>query len=195
MWQLASSTAGIIVSSERQFIQQAQRNPAAFRALYHRYVARVYAYVAYRVGRTADAEDLTADVFLRVVEGLPHFEDRGEGSFAAWLFRIAHNAVSQFYRQQPVTGDMSLDDLPDIQSDGLTPEAAYQRQEQFQRLRQRIANLSPRRQEIVTLRFFGELRNNEIAQVLGLDERTVAAHLCRAIEDLQRQYDPEIDRK
>ena len=89
---------------------------------------------------------------------------------------------------------VSFDDLPEITSDTPTPEAAFQRQEQFNRLRQRIANLSPRRQEIVTLRFFGELRNSEIAAVLGLDERTVAAHLCRAIEDLQRQYTPEIDR-
>jgi len=182
-------------TDEQQMIQQAQHSPTAFRELYRRYSPRVYAYVAYRVGRAADAEDLTADIFLKVVEGLPRFEDRGEGAFAAWIFRIAHNAVSQFYRQQHVMLDISLDELPDIQSDAPTPEAAFQRQEQFQRLRQRIANLAPRRQEIVTLRFFGELRNNEIAVVLGLDERTVAAHLCRAIEDLQRQYDPEIDRK
>jgi DNA-directed RNA polymerase specialized sigma24 family protein len=45
--------------------------------------------------------------------------------------------------------------------------------------------LSPRRQEVVTLRFYGGLRNREIARVLGLDERTVAAHLCRAIQDLE----------
>ncbi len=182
-------------TDEQQIIQQARHNPTAFRELYRRYYPRVYAYVAYRVGRAADAEDLTADIFLKLLECLSQFEDRGEGAFAAWLFRIAHNAVSQFYRQQRVVLDISLDELPDIQSDALTPESAFQRQEQFQRLRQRIANLSPRRQEIVTLRFFGELRNSEIAAVLGLDERTVAAHLCRAIEDLQRQYDPEIDRK
>ncbi|MCA0459029.1 MAG: sigma-70 family RNA polymerase sigma factor [Chloroflexi bacterium] len=179
---------------EQQMVIEARRDPAAFRALYQRYLPRVYAYVAYRVGREADAEDLTADIFIKVVEGLAGFEDRGEGAFAAWVFRIAHNHVSQFYRQQGQLA-VSFDELPDIASESPTPETLYQRQEQFNRLRQRIANLSPRRQEIVTLRFFGELRNNEIAEVLGLDERTVAAHLCRAIEDLQRQYEPEIDRK
>ncbi len=181
------------ISDEQQIIQDARHDPAAFRRLYQRYLPRVYAYVAYRVGREADAEDLTADIFMKVVEGLVGFEDRGEGAFAAWLFRIARNSISQFYRS-PSTEVFSLDELPDIASDTPTPEAAFQRQEQFQRLRQRIANLSPRRQEIVTLRFFGGLRNSEIADVLGLDERTVAAHLCRAIEDLQRQYFPEIDR-
>ena len=59
-------------------------------------------------------------------------------------------------------------------------------EERFARLRGLMARLSPRRQEIVTLRFFGELPNREIARVLGLDERTVASHLCRALDDLER---------
>ncbi len=54
-----------------------------------------------------------------------------------------------------------------------------------------IETLSPRRQEVITLRFFGELRNQEIAEILSLDERTVASHLCRAIEDLQNKYQQE----
>jgi RNA polymerase sigma factor (sigma-70 family) len=54
-----------------------------------------------------------------------------------------------------------------------------------------IAKLSPRRRDIVTLRFFGGLRNQEIAAVLKLDERSVASHLSRALEDLRRQYDIE----
>lgn len=179
--------------NDQQMIQAARRDPAAFRALYQRYLPRVYAYVAYRVGRRTDAEDLTADIFMKVLERLPQFEDRGEGAFAAWLFRIAHNQLAQFYRQRaPI--EVSLDELPDLRSDSLTPEALIQQQERFTRLYQRIRVLSPRRQEIITLRFFGELRNSEIAEVLGIDERTVASHLCRAIEDLQRQYDPEIDR-
>src|SRR5215510_12954276 len=112
----------MIYSDEQQMIQEARHDPTAFRALYRRYCPRVYAYVAYRVGRAADAEDLTADIFLKVVEGLPRFEDRGEGAFAAWLCRIAHNAVGQFYRQRYVSAEMSLDELPDIQSDTPTPE-------------------------------------------------------------------------
>ena len=108
-------------SDEQQMLIEARRDPAAFRVLYLRYLPRVYAYVAYRVGREADAEDLTADIFINVVEGLKGFEDRGEGAFAAWLFRIAHNRVSQFYRQQGQPA-VSLDDLPDIASESPTPE-------------------------------------------------------------------------
>ncbi len=178
------------MNHERKLVEQSRDNPDAFRELYRHYFPRVYAYVAYRVGRVWDAEDLTANIFMKVLEGLERFEWRGDGSFAAWLFRIAYSEVSQFYRQQRHE-HLSLDDLPDIQSSALSPDQAVLRKEQFARLRARIATLSPRRQEIITLRFFGELRNQEIAAVLGLDERTVASHLSRALEDLQRKYNDE----
>ena len=60
--------------------------------------------------------------------------------------------------------------------------------EKFKSLQQLISTLSPRRQEIITLKFFGGLRNKEIAQILRLDERTVASHLCRGLEDLHQRY-------
>lgn len=65
------------------------------------------------------------------------------------------------------------------------------RKEKFARLYQMVETLSPRRQEVITLRFFGELKNQEIAKILDLDERTVASHLCRGIEDLQHKYQQE----
>ncbi len=179
---------------ERQLIERAGREPEAFRELYRHYFPRVYAYVAYRVGQAWDAEDLTADIFLKIVQALHQFDYRGEGSFAAWVFRIAHNAVSQFYRQQHQP-TVPLDNLPDIQSDDFSPDESILLKERFERLRGYINLLSPRRQEIITLRFYGGLRNTEIAAVLNLDERTIAAHVCRAIEDLQRHYQHEIEEK
>jgi RNA polymerase sigma-70 factor (ECF subfamily) len=177
--------------TERTLVAAARANPDAFRALYRQYFPRVYAYIAYRVGRALDAEDLTADVFVKVVEALPRFEDRGAGSFPAWLFRIAHNAVSQFYRGRPALEPISLDETPDIQAEPPSLDSLLARKEQFLRLRERVAALSPRRAEIIRLKYFGGLRNQEIAAVLGLDERTVAAHLSRALADLGREYAQE----
>lgn len=179
---------------ERELIAQAQSGtPEAFRELYRHYFPRVYGYIAYRVGRVPDAEDLTADTFLRVLEALGNFEYRGPGGFAGWIFRIAHYRVAEFYRtQRRILTPIPLDDLPDLISESPTPDALFLRKERFARLRERINTLSPRRQEVVTLRFYGGLRNNEIAVVLGLDERTVAAHLCRALEDLQARYVNEL---
>ncbi len=177
---------------EREQVIKARRDLGAFEGLYNLYFARIYSYVCYRVGKVQDCEDLASDIFLKAAEALrrEQFEWRRHGSFAAWLFRIAHNAVIDYYRRNPAAVDapMSLDELPMLQAGGLLPDDALVRKEQFAHLRQELLTLSPRRQEIITLKFFGGLRNTEIAAVLGLDERTIASHLCRGLEDLHRRY-------
>lgn len=174
---------------EEAQVQQAQKDLAAFKALYDAYLPRVFAYVAYRVGVRQDAEDLTATVFLKVVQDLDRFEWRGPGSFAAWVFRIAHDVVADYHRRRArATGPLALEDLPQLQAHELLPLDQTLQKERFAHLYRLVACLAPRRQEVVTLKFFGRLRNKEIAAVLGLDERTVASHLCRGLEDLHRLY-------
>ena len=174
---------------ERTLVKKAQQDPTAFQELYNYYFPRVYAYVSYRVGRVQDTEDLVADTFLKVIERLDEFQWRGEGSFAAWLFRIAHNLVSDFYRRgRGPEESVPLEELPELASSTLLPADAVLQKEKFAYLRRLIGTLSPRRQEIITLKFFGGLRNKEIAVLLELDERTVASHLCRGLEDLHRKY-------
>lgn len=176
---------------EYALITQLPQKPDAFRVLYRHYFPRVFAYVAYRVSSKQDAEDLTADIFMKVVRSIDRFEYRSAGSFAGWLFRIAYTTVTQFYRVDEQTNTTLLDALPEIASSDLLPDEAFIRKERFARLQAAIHTLTPRRREIITLRFFGGLRNQEIAAVLNLDERTVASHLCRALEDLQREFQEE----
>ena len=176
--------------SEQTDLEAARSDPRAFETLYDAYFPRVYAYVRYRVAGQQDAEDIVAGVFLRVVEALRggRFEWRHSGSFAAWLFRIAHNAVADHHRHAPPAASVPLDDLPGLMSDSPPPGDDLLRREQSAELQRLVAALSPRRQEVVTLKFYGGLRNSEIATVLGLDERSVASHLCRALDDLHRSY-------
>jgi RNA polymerase sigma-70 factor (ECF subfamily) len=172
---------------ESELIAMATSSPEAFRTLYSRYVTRVYRYIASRVDSVPDAEDLTAETFVKVIKGLRQFEYRGEGSFAAWIFRIALNQVTGFHRRSPPK-TRPLDDFSSIPSLHPAPEEWVTQQERADRVRAMLTMLSPRRQEIVTLRFYGGLRNQEIAVVLGLNERSVAAHLSRALTDLQQRY-------
>jgi RNA polymerase sigma-70 factor, ECF subfamily len=179
----------LLPDEERSLLLQLPKNPEAFLPLYQHYFPRVFGYVAYRVGSKQDAEDITADIFLRVIQSIGRFEYRGAGSFATWVYRIAHNAVQQFYRVQNRKQTVQIDDQ--LESAGQLLDELLLHKEQVARLNRALCLLTPRRQEIISLRFFAGLRNQEIAAILQLDERTVASHLCRALEDLKRHWQQE----
>jgi RNA polymerase sigma-70 factor, ECF subfamily len=178
---------------ERVLTEEARRDPEALRELYDYYFPKVYAYIGYRVGRVQDIEDLTSETFLKAIEKLDGFVWQGEGSFPAWLFRIAHNLASDFYRRGQVAEEsVPLEELPELEDNTLSPAEAFLRKERLALFRRLIGTLSRRRQEVITLKFFGGLHNKETAEVLGLDERTVASHLCRGLGDLHRRYVHEL---
>jgi RNA polymerase sigma-70 factor (ECF subfamily) len=179
--------AQLTPDEERDLITNLAQKPDSFRQLYQHYFPRIYAYVASRVSTRQDAEDIVSDVFVSVVEAIERFEYRGDGSFAAWLFRIAYNEVQAHYRQSLRQNMISLTDV-EIESGELSQDEALSQKEQTERLHAMLKTLSARRQEIITLRYFGELRNQEIAEVLGLNEKTIASHLSRGLEDLQSKY-------
>jgi len=187
--------------TERAYIQEARRNPRAFVHLYDHYFPRIHAYVRYRVHGQQDAEDIIAEVFLKAMRRIRSFKWRHENSFAAWLFRIAHNRIVDYYRRrgQVEIVEMALNPGESASGNGsksaaaltscaLRPEEALTQQETFQQMRSLIETLSPRRREVITLRFFGGLRNKEIAGILELDERTIASHLSRGLRDLRARY-------
>jgi len=150
---------------------------------------RVYAYVACRAEDVQEAEDVVSETFLRVVKNLHRFRYRGDGSFAAWLFRIAHNLVEDQHRaRRRRVRHVPLEAAGEIADGAPLPGEDLARQEQFVELRALVGTLPPQRQKVILLRFFGGLRNREIAKILGLDERTVASHLNRGIEDLYQKY-------
>jgi RNA polymerase sigma-70 factor (ECF subfamily) len=175
---------------EERLIEEARYGDSrAFRQLYSRYFPRLYAYASYRVGNVQDTEDLVSQTFMKVVEEIDHFEWRHDNSFAAWLFRIAHNLISNYHRHSSrAEVALPLEDLPEIAASALLPDDLVLRKETFTHLRSLVATLPERRREVITLKFFGGLKNREIARVLGIDERTVASNLCRALDDLQAQY-------
>lgn len=83
-------------------VRAAQLEPAAFGSLYSRYVTRIYRFVRLRVAREQDALDLTQQIFLQALDGLPRYRPTN-APFSAWLFRIARNAVSDHHRRRKVS--------------------------------------------------------------------------------------------
>ena len=175
---------------DRYLIEAVSNDPHAFERLYNRYFPRLYAYVGYRVGASHDTEDLVADIFTQAVAAMKsgRFQWLHEHSFAAWIFRIARNRVHDYRRKKPRYEPLPFDGLPDLRSGDPLPDEVLLQKEEFAQLRRLLSTLSPRREEIISLKFFGQLRNSEVASILGLDERTVASHLSRGLRDLNRKY-------
>ena len=150
--------------------------------LYDLLVGPVYRYVALRLRRREDAEDVTGLVFERIVGSLPRYRHNGR-PFAAYAFRIARNAVIDHQRRlRPVE---PLGDIAEP-SDGFELEALSLRGESIRELKAAILRLTPDQQEAIALRYSAGLSAEEAAQVMGRRAGTVRGLTFRAIESLRR---------
>ena len=151
--------------------------------LYDELVGPIYRYVAVRVRRREDAEDLTHLVFERIVTALPRYHHTGR-PFAAWAFRIARNAVIDHQRRARPTEPLG----PDADSaHGTGLDALSVRLEESRELRAAIARLTPDQREALLLRYAGGLSADEAAEVMGRRPGTIRGLTFRAIEALRRQ--------
>jgi len=177
----------------QSLVLDAKKDKNAFRELYRIFFPRIFAYAAYRVGKRQDAEDLVSDTFEKALHRIADFEYRGQGSFSAWLFQIIRNEVNNYFRRNHLDLEsISIEDLPDITAGAQLPNDVLLLKEQFLRLRTLIGTLPSRRQEVILLKYYGGMRNQEIALVLDLDERTIASHLSRGLQDLQEMMMEEV---
>ena len=181
--------------NEAALIERAKSDKEAFGELYERYVDRIYKYVYYRTGNSEDAEDLTAKIFMRAMHHIPRFEDRGL-PFSAWLYRIAHNLVANWHRDNSRRHLISLDNVSQWQLSEAGPEFMTQLVEDRESLLKAIRRLPTDRQELLILKFVERLSNAEIGEIMGRSEGAIKSLYHRTLlalrEDFQRQH-PEQD--
>ncbi|MFL5734202.1 MAG: RNA polymerase sigma factor [Chloroflexia bacterium] len=159
----------------------------SFVLLYRRHLGSVYAYLYARLGNRQEAEDVTTLVFERAWTGLKIY--RPEGSFRAWLFTIAQRRLSDHYRQRKPP-ETRVEDLAETLVDPAAgPEEMALESEQLRQVLEIIAGLSREQQEVIALRFMGELRYGEIARVTGKREAAVKMIAYRALEEIRRRYE------
>jgi len=169
---------------ERALVEKAKRDPEAFSALYDLYFQKMYNYVSWRVGGRRDTEDLVSVIFTSALDNLGSFKWQKASAFSSWIFTIAHNAVVDHRRGQTNRVFADIDDLPEIAADGLLPDEALDRRRLFETLFQMVQELPARQAEVITMRFFGEMRNREIARALGIGEKSVSSSLFRGLKKL-----------
>lgn len=175
-------------------VDAARRDPARFLALYDRYFPRIHGYVRLRVRDAATCEDVTSHVFMTALAKIDTF--RRGGSFGAWLFRIAQNAVNDVYRGQRtglagVAGgaiddvDEVIQSLPDR---GPGPEEWALAEERRVQLRALVGTLRPEQQHLLALRYGAGLSFDEIGRAVGKSAVAVRVGVHRALGELRRRY-------
>ena len=173
-----------VLANERALVVRATAEPAAFAAIYDHYFPRVYNYVRYRVGDADVADDLTAQIFERTLMRIGDYRaDRG--SFAAWLFAIARNAINDHLRAQGRRRWLSLELLRHQASTKPQPEEIVVRDETRAELLAALARLTDRERDLIALKFAAGLTNRRIAELTGLSESNVGVILYRAARRLR----------
>ncbi len=180
----AKDTPGL--DEERILVLRAARHDAeAFAQLYDRYVEKIFKYIYYKLGSKSDAEDLTAQVFLKAWEAIGRYR-LTERPFSAWLYRIAHNLVVDHFRTRreavPIDDVTSIDekdgDLDDVTQRHLTAET----------LRRAIHRLTSDQQQVIILRFLEGYSTEDVAKIMGKGQGAVRTLQHRALAGLARIF-------
>jgi len=172
-------------NDEPALIARAQRNPQAFGPLYDRYVDRIYAYVQREVQNRALAQDIVSITFEKALKALPRYRWRGT-SFGAWLYQIARNEIRMYYRRRKW-----LTPLLDRFKSTFNVEQQVQRSQEQDVVVQAMQRLSTADQELLRLRYYEDLSNPEIAEVLNKSSGAVAVALHRALKRLRQQLETQ----
>jgi RNA polymerase sigma-70 factor (ECF subfamily) len=173
-----------VPSPESDLIERAKQDPEAFGELYERYVDRIYNYIFHRTGSEEDAQDLTAQSFYKALRNIGRYKDRG-APFAAWLYRIAHNTVANWHRDNSRWAELPLDDMTLTDTSGQAPHQAAERSDRQQALARAIRRLHHDRQMLLILKFSEGLSNRQIGQIMGRSEGAIKSLYHRALVGLR----------
>jgi len=178
-------------ADERLLVEAARKDPSRFAELYENHFERVYAYIARRVGNRDDAQDLTSEVFHQALANIATFEWRG-APFAAWLMRIASNAIADKWRgasreRGNATGEKF--EGADFK------EVSFEEADERARLFRLVKTLPSAQRRVVEMRFAEEKSIREIAQAIGKTEGAVKQLQFRGLESLRLQFIKKAARK
>jgi RNA polymerase sigma-70 factor, ECF subfamily len=172
----------------RRLVERAQQGDRdALEELYLIHFDRIYGYLHMSVGNRHDAEDLTTQTFLKMLESIGKFRWRS-APFSAWLFRIAHNLAMDHFRSRKRW--QPEEDVPEPPgSEEPSAEMLAMHSIGRQSMMELIETLSPEQQQVLTLKFVFNFPNAEVATILGKTEGAIKSLQHRALVSLQKQIE------
>ena len=162
----------------------------AFGLLYQENVQRIYNYIYYRTGNSNDAEDITARVFNRALSKIQSYK-KTEVPFAAWLYRIAHNLVANWYRDNSRKHEVPLEDQEFMLQRPDHPEFLIVKDQEIDMLLEVIHSLAPDRQSLIILKYVEGLSNSDIGKILEKSEGAVKSLYHRTLIELKESFENE----
>ncbi|MRS05401.1 sigma-70 family RNA polymerase sigma factor [bacterium] len=174
------------LTEENSVARASHGDSEAFSFLYEHNVNRIYNYVFYRVGSEADAEDITSRVFFRAFGHISNYVDKGV-PFSAWLYRIAHNLIANWHRDNFRRHEVSLDEHIDLPQRIEQPESSMEQTQEVELLLRAIRKLTEDRQQLLVLKFTEHLSNAEIAVIMNKSEGAVKSLYHRSLASLKEE--------
>jgi RNA polymerase sigma-70 factor (ECF subfamily) len=175
---------------DRLVLEAKGGDPGAFGRLFDEYHEPVYRFIANRVNRPSDAEDLTQLVFVKALEALPRYEVRGV-PFGGWLFRLARNTIIDHARTRHDHAELNA--AADRATDEAGPDEVTLLRQDLDAVARALADLTDEQREAIELRFFAGLSAREAAEAMGKQEGTVRGLQFRAIASLRRSLGLALD--
>ncbi len=174
------------MQQEWQEIQAAQQSPAMFRPLYDRYYEPIFRYIYRRTSEESLAADICSEVFFKAMEKLGKYEFKGV-PFAAWLYRIASNEITQHFRNTQKNRTVSVETmaLPEIMEE-MGDLEAVEKTHFREALIPCLNQLKPKDLELIELRFFEQRPFKEIADLLAITESSCKMRTYRVLERLKK---------
>ena len=171
------------MQDEESLVRRAQQHEQeAFTQLYERHFDKIYRYVALKIGNKMEAEDVTQQVFLNALRAISSFKWRGI-PFSAWLFRLAHNQVVDYFRKKK-RATLPLDES--LVSTNDNPQSEAEQKLDIEQLISATKRLTSAQREVISLRFAGGLSVAEVAKVMGKSQGAVKALQHSAIAALRK---------
>ena len=172
------------MQDEQGLVRQAQNGDKdAFAQLYEAYFDKIYRYIVIKIGNKAEAEDMTQQVFLKAYQSIRSYKWKGV-PFSAWLFRIAHNQIVDFFRKRSKRPTIGLNEAIVASDDN--PLRTVESRFDIERLRTATLRLTAAQQEVISLRFAGGLAIAEVARTMGKSEGAVKALQHSAVAALRK---------
>lgn len=177
---------------EKLVIKAQKNDEKSFAKLYDYFFDRIFRYVSFRV-KKEEVEDLVGEIFYKVVQHLDKYKSQKKAGFNAWIFRIAHNIVVDFYRKKKEFLGIVKEDnedffatLPDKKN--LHPDKAILKKEESEKIKYLLTKLPLPHREILELKFLEEFSNKEIAHITKKSEGNIRIIQLRALRELRKLF-------